>query len=151
MSTQNFVFNPPPGAPKPYTEGKASITIPPLHLLTPHWHPNANEITTCMAGEGTVTLIFPDPANPGDPGSAIIQTYEFREGQVVFLPQGYFHYFVNTGDSDFVIDLTFDQKDFDILSLNEVTHLMPENIKITALNGDPSNPILPYQLMADVK
>ncbi len=149
--SQNFVFNPPPGAPKPYTEGKASITIPPLHLLTPHWHPNANEITTCATGEGTVTLIFPDPANPGDPGSAIKKTYDFKAGQVVFLPQGYFHYFVNTGEEDFVIDLTFDQKDFDILSLNEITHLMPDNIKIAALNGDPKNPILPYRLEVNLK
>lgn len=146
MSNQNFVFNPPPGAPQPYTAGKAKITIPPGHLLTPHWHPNSNEITTCAAGFGTVTLIFPDPENPGDPGNAIIKTYEFGPGQVVFLPQGYFHYFVNTSEEDFVIDLTFDNKDFDILSLNEITHLMPENIKIAALNGDPSQPVIPYEV-----
>ena len=144
---QNFVFNPPAGAPKPYTEGKTTITIPQLHLLTPHWHPNANEITTCRQGEGEVTLIYPNPGNPGDPGQAITQTFSVRAGQVIVLPRGYFHYFVNVGSGDFIIDLTFDVEDFDILSFNEVAHLMPPNIRVTALNADPNNPILPYEPM----
>ena len=147
---QNFVFNPPAGAPEPYTAGKTTIKIPQLHLLTPHWHPNANEITTCRQGEGEVTLIYPNPANPGDPGKAIRYTQRVSPGQVIVLPRGYFHFFVNVGSGDFVIDLTFDEKDFDILSFNEVASLMPENIKITALNADPNNPILPYEPM-DIK
>lgn len=143
--TQNFVFNPPEGAPTPYTEGSTSIQIPPGHLLTPHWHPNSNEITTCVKGSGTVTIIYPDPASAGNPGKSLHQTYDFCEKQVVFLPQGYFHYFVNTGTDIFIIDLTFDRKDFDILSLNEMVSLLPEKIKITSLVSNPTIPVIPYE------
>jgi len=142
--TQDFVFTSPDADHKPYTEGKTSIKIPKGHLLTPHWHPNSNEITTCMEGTGTVTIIRPNPASPGDPGKAIHQTFEFSKGQVVFLPQGFFHYFVNTGDGPFVIDLTFDNAAFDILTLNEMVSLLGENIKVTSLVSDPANPVIPY-------
>lgn len=142
---QNFVFNPPAGAPTPYTQGTANIKIPDGHLLTPHWHPNSNEITTCMNGRGTVTIVYPNPKSPGNPGTSILQTYEFSKGQVVFLPQGYFHYFVNTGSDVFTIDLTFDNPDFDILSLDEIANLLPDNIRIAALDSDPMKAVIPYK------
>jgi oxalate decarboxylase/phosphoglucose isomerase-like protein (cupin superfamily) len=140
-------FSPSPNG--SYTQGKASITIPAGHLLTPHWHPNANEVTTCSAGQGSVTLIYPDPAAPGDPGKAQIKTYPLTEGSTVFLPQGYLHYFVNeSATENFVIDLTFDNANFDILALAFAMELFPANIK-SAIDsaikkGIGGTPVIPY-------
>lgn len=143
-----FVNTSPANVTAPYTEGSASITIPSGHLLTPHWHPNADEITTCMAGTGTVTIIAPNAATPSNPGTATYQTYPFTVGESVYLQQGYFHYFLNSGTEDFIIDLTFNETDFDILSLNEVMSLLPIDIKVTAINSDPTNPIIPFEVSA---
>lgn len=147
IKQEKFVFDKnAPDAPKVYPEGKGMFKIPKGHLLTPHWHPNSNEITTCSAGQGTVTIIYPDPQSPGNPGTAIHQTYKFDTEKIVFLPQGYFHYFVNTGTDDFIIHLTFDKRNFDILSLDKIASLLPENIKTTSIHSDPNHPVIPYEL-----
>jgi oxalate decarboxylase/phosphoglucose isomerase-like protein (cupin superfamily) len=146
-SIEKFVFDKnDPNAPKIFTEGaQGPLKIPSKHILTPHWHPNATEVTTCSGGKGTVAIIYPDPESPHDPGRAIHKAYEFDENKIVKLPQGYFHYFVNTGTDDFIINLTFNNKDFDILSLNEMVSLLPSNIKITSIISNPTNPIIRYQ------
>ncbi|PKH51728.1 hypothetical protein CXF68_14005 [Tenacibaculum sp. Bg11-29] len=143
-----FVNKAPEGTTAPYRyvmKPNPDFKIPSNHLLTPHWHPNSNEITTCIKGEGTVTIIAPNTKYPGNPGTAIPTTYPLKEGDSVFLQQGYFHYFMNTGNEDFEIDLTFDKKDFDILTLSEVISLLPDNIKLAAVNSKPDNPIIPYE------
>jgi len=148
MTTQTklkFVNTPPKSTVVAYTEGTHIFTIPKDHLLTPHWHPNSNEITTCTKGEGVVTIIAPNVKSPGDPGSATHITYPFKKGDSVFLQQGYFHYFANTGNEDFIIDLTFNQKDFDILTLSEIISLLPSNIKLASVDSNPNNPIIPYE------
>ncbi|MDY8136459.1 cupin domain-containing protein [Aquimarina sp. 2201CG5-10] len=143
-----FVNTPPKGIEEPYSEGTTTIKIPPSHLLTPHWHPNSNEITTCTEGEGIVTLIAPNKESPSNPGTIVCNTYQFKKGDSVFLPQGYFHYFLNSGTENFTIDLTFNNKDFDILSLNQIISLLPEDIKISAINSNPTNPVIPYKVVS---
>jgi len=160
-SKSNIMYNektgpkPPIGPYAPYAnppkDNPAIFKIPPGFLLTPHWHPNSNEITTCTGGKGQVTIISPNP-NPklaGNPGDAVHETYDLVPGQVVFLQQGYFHYFMNTGTEDFVINLTFDNPEFDILSLGEVLSLLPDNIKISAAFSDPKKlpPFIPYEII----
>ena len=90
-------------------------------------------------------MIYPNPDNPGDPGQAIRFVQRVLPAQVIVLPRGYFHYFINMGEGDFVIDLTFDEKDFDILSLNEITTLLPKDVTIVAVDSNPNNPILPFE------
>lgn len=126
------------GAPSLLSTSGPTITFKPGQLLTPHWHPDANEVTECTAGSGTVTIIYPDPKNPTDPGSGIIHTAAFSRGQVVILPRGFFHYFANTGEDPFKIHLTFDSPDPDLLSLDEIYNLLPDNIKDPTLASDPS-------------
>lgn len=141
-----FVNTPPKNVTVAYTEGEGKFSIPAQHLLTPHWHPNSNEITTCTQGEGTVTIIAPGVKASGNPATATTTTYSFKAGDSVFLQQGYFHYFVNTGTDDFIIDLTFDEEDFDILTLSKTLSLLPENIKLATIYSNPDkNPVIPYE------
>ncbi len=127
--------------------GMQLITIPPGNLLTPHWHPNANETTYCVSGQGTVALVIPDPTS-AEPIGATYQPYPFSQGDVVFLPQGYAHYFANTGSTeDLVLLLTFDNPNFDILTLADTLQQLPPNIVAAATASVPnagSSPVIPY-------
>ena len=124
--------------------GMQRIVIPPGHLLTPHWHPNATETTYCLSGKGTVSLVIPD-ATSDNPIGAAFKPFAFEKDDVVLLPQGYAHYFENTGDEDFVILLTFDNPNFDILTLADVLQQLPGNITNAAEGSVPhagSSPVI---------
>ncbi|MCG8458457.1 MAG: cupin domain-containing protein [Holophagales bacterium] len=111
--------------------GMQLISIRPGEILTPHWHPNANETTYCLQGEGQVGLVIPESTQK-EPALAGFDEYTFCQGDIVFLPQGYAHYFANTGKEHFDILLTFDNPDFDILTLAETIQVLPPNIVAAA-------------------
>ena len=126
--------------------GMQRISIPPKHLLTPHWHPNSNETTYCLAGEGVVGLVVLDPTST-EPIGATFQSYPFHLGDIVFLPQGYAHYFANTGSQDFNLLLTFDNPNFDILTLADTLQQLPDNIIEAAKSSESKagySPVIPY-------
>lgn len=127
--------------------GMQRISIPPGHLLTPHWHPDANETTYCLGGTGVVGLVVPG-GSATEPIGATFQRSPFAQGDIVFLPQGYAHYFANEGTSeDLVLLLTFDNPDFDILTLADTLQQLPQNVVKAASASVPqagSSPILPF-------
>ncbi len=126
--------------------GLQRISIGPGKLLTPHWHPNSTETTYCLAGEGHVGLVIPNSPQLTNVG-AQFTCYPFHQGDVVVLPQGYAHYFANTGTDDFVLLLTFDNPNFDILTLADALQQLPDNI-VEAAQASKQNagnsPIIPY-------
>ena len=125
--------------------GMQRIAIPPGHLLTPHWHPNSNETTYCLEGEGVVGLVSPDPTSTA-PTGANSQLSPFNEGEMVFLPQGYVHYFVNQGTEDFVLLLTFDNPNFDILTFADAFQQLPDYVREAAIWSKAGhNPVIPYK------
>ena len=129
--------------------GTQKICIPPGHILTPHWHPNSNETTYCMGGSGVVVIMVPD-ASAG-PIGATAHKFPYAEGDVVFLPQGYAHYFHNTGEEDLVLYLTFENPDFDIQTFADVYANLPKIISDAAIQSAPkaaSSPVIPVASMA---
>lgn len=54
----------------------------------PHWHPDAWEFDYCVSGHAKVVVLSPQ-------GETV--TFETGPGDVVFVPQGHFHYFENAG------------------------------------------------------
>jgi len=145
LSTTNFSNLPalPDGEPA----GMQRIIIPPMHLLTPHLHPDTNETTICLAGTGKVGIITPDTKS--GPIGANLQESDFNENNVVFLPQGYPHYFMNVSTSeDLVLLLTFEELDFNIITLADILQQMPESVVNAAEQSVPnaqSSPIIKYQ------
>jgi|GEM_PF-4646356 len=127
--------------------GMQHLTIGKGELLTPHWHPNANETTYCLGGTGVVGIVSPDPK--AGPIGASFKEYYFNPGDVVFLPQGYAHYFANTGSENFDLLLTFDNPNFDILTLADTLTNLPDNIveSVTHLpKAEVENkPVIPYK------
>lgn len=145
LSTTNFSNLPalPDGEPA----GMQRIIIPPMHLLTPHLHPDTNETTICLSGTGKVGIVTPDTKS--GPIGASLQESDFNENDVVFLPQGYPHYFMNVSTSeDLVLLLTFEELDFNIITLADILQQMPESVVNAAEQSVPnaqSSPIIKYQ------
>ena len=57
-------------------------------IREPHWHPAAWEFDYCLAGRARMTVL--DPRGNSD-------SFEVGPGEVVFVPQGFYHYFENIG------------------------------------------------------
>jgi oxalate decarboxylase len=57
-------------------------------IREPHWHPAAWEMDYCIAGRARMTVL--DPKGNSD-------SFEVGPGDVVFVPQGFYHYFENIG------------------------------------------------------
>ncbi|SEB37570.1 Cupin [Tenacibaculum sp. MAR_2009_124] len=127
--------------------GMQRVIIPAGHLLTPHLHPDTNETTICLSGSGTVGIIQPDVTKENPIGANEIET-EFKENNVVFLPQGYLHYFKNTGSEDMELLLTFENYDFNIITLADVLKDLPD-IVVDAVNKSVPNsghaPLISYK------
>jgi oxalate decarboxylase len=57
-------------------------------IREPHWHPDAWEFDYCISGKARMSVVAPDNT---------WQIFDVEPGQIVFVPQGYFHYFENIG------------------------------------------------------
>ena len=57
----------------------------------PHWHPDANELDYILHGRARIATVGPD---------GIQETFEVDEGDISFIPQGWFHSIQNVGDAD---------------------------------------------------
>jgi oxalate decarboxylase len=72
--------------------------VEPGYIRELHWHPNAAELSCCLAGEGTLFLASPDGDN---------QTVALRPGVATFVPLGYGHAIRNTGTESLHLVLGF--------------------------------------------
>jgi len=127
--------------------GMQRIIIPPNHLLTPHLHPDTNETTICLSGTGKVGLVTPDTKS--GPIGANFQESDFNKNNVVFLPQGFPHYFRNVStEEDLVLLLTFENFNFNIITLADILQQFPDAIVASTKESVPdaqSSPIIKYQ------
>jgi oxalate decarboxylase len=65
----------------------------------PHWHPSAWELNFVISGQARWSLVGP---------KATHDSFEAGPGDLVFAPQGHFHYFENASDSeDLVVLIVF--------------------------------------------
>jgi len=74
------------------------LKLQPGGLREPHWHPNCWEIDYVVAGKVEMTIVSPDGP---------MESFTLNPGDVAFVPQGYAHSILNTGDCEAVIPITF--------------------------------------------
>jgi oxalate decarboxylase len=94
----------------------------------PHWHPNAWEFDYCISGLARMTILAPQ----GE-----VDTFEVNPGDVVFVPQGHFHYFENIGPEPlhFVIAFNSEQGEAeDDIGVTASIGVLPHNILAKLFN-----------------
>lgn len=106
----------------PTLEGLAlySLQLEIKGVREPHWHPNAHELNYLIKGRVRITLFSP---------GGEVDTFDMQEGDVSFLPQGYFHYIENIGTESAHLAVFFN-------------HSNPSDIGISGCLGAYSNEML---------
>jgi oxalate decarboxylase/phosphoglucose isomerase-like protein (cupin superfamily) len=70
-------------------------------IREPHWHPDAWEFDYCISGKARMSVVGPNDE---------WQSFKVEPGQIVFVPQGYFHYFENIGEEDLRFLIVFNNQ-----------------------------------------
>ncbi|MGA7236139.1 MAG: cupin domain-containing protein [Bryobacteraceae bacterium] len=79
-----------------------TIDMKPGALRVPHWHPNAWELYYCLQGQARFWITGPDNDN-----NQVKQVIDLTPGQIIFIPQGWFHAIKCMGDADLKLLLAF--------------------------------------------
>lgn len=95
------------------------LTLEPLGVREPHWHPNANELSYVLSGTGLMTLFTPGAGH---------DTFTLKAGETVIVPKGYLHHIENTGDTPLQMALCFDHEAPEDLDLSLSVSVMPHHI-----------------------
>jgi len=98
------------------------ITLQPGGIREPHWHPSAWEINLVTGGVATWVLID---------GNGNNESFEAGVDDVVFAPQGSFHYFENRGTEDLnvlIIQNTSAPEDKDNIGIGQSLSKIPPRV-----------------------
>lgn len=116
--------------------------LAPGGVREPHWHPNAWELNFVLSGRGRWRLVGPH---------AEADAFEVGKGDLVFAPQGHFHYFENASESeDFEVLIIFNasaaEADDDI-GITASLGAIPHDVLAAVLGVDPAKlDALPHKI-----
>lgn len=107
----------------------ALVEVNPGAMRELHWHPNADEWQYYISGQGRMTVFASkDTAN----------TFDYRSGDVGYVPQAMGHYVENTGDTSLWYLEIFKSDRFEDISLNQWMALTPRKLVADNLNVGPN-------------
>lgn len=101
------------------TIAAALVEIEPGAMREMHWHPNNDEWQYYLAGQGRMTVFG---------GNGAARTFDFRAGDVGYVPFAYGHYIQNTGSSTLWFLEMFKSDRFADVSLNQWMALTPTEL-----------------------
>lgn len=107
------------------------LTLQPGGIREPHWHPSAWELNIVTQGVAAWVIID---------GNGNHESFEQHVGDVVFAPQGSFHYFENRGTEDMkivIIQNTSAPEDKDNIGIGESLSSLPPRV-LSAIFGVPA-------------
>jgi oxalate decarboxylase len=107
----------------------ALVEVEPGAMRELHWHPNSAEWQYYLHGRGRMTVF-------GSAGRA--RTFDYRAGDVGYVPFAMGHYVENTGDEPLVFLEMFRSDRFADISLNQWMALTPPELIQAHLNLDPA-------------
>jgi oxalate decarboxylase len=110
------------------TIAAALVEIKPGAMREMHWHPNNDEWQYYLSGTGRMTVF-------GANGNA--RTFDFRAGDVGYVPFAFGHYIQNTGDTTLWFLEMFKSDRFEDVSLNQWMALTPPQLIESNLNVSP--------------
>jgi oxalate decarboxylase len=107
------------------------ITLQPGGIREPHWHPSAWEINLVTGGIATWVLID---------GNGNHESFEAHVDDLVFAPQGSFHYFENRGSEDLnvlIIQNTSAPEDKDNIGIGQSLSKIPPRVLAAVFGVSP--------------
>ncbi|WP_339277224.1 oxalate decarboxylase family bicupin [Paenibacillus sp. FSL W8-0426] len=110
------------------TVAAALVEIKPGAMREMHWHPNADEWQYYLTGQGRMTVFG---------GNGTARTFDYRAGDVGYVPVAMGHYIENTGDDTLWFLEIFRSDRFEDISLNQWMALTPTQLVQSNLNASP--------------
>jgi oxalate decarboxylase len=104
------------------TMAGATLLLDPGAMRELHWHPNANEWQYYVKGRARMTVF-------GSTGRSSV--VEFGPGDVGYVPQGFGHSIENIGDEECQAILTFDNGNYEEISISDWIAATPRQILAT--------------------
>jgi oxalate decarboxylase len=101
------------------TIAAALVEIEPGAMRELHWHPNQDEWQYYLTGQGRMTVFA---------GNGKARTFDYRAGDVGYVPFGFGHYIQNTGNQTLWYLEIFKSDRFADLSLNQWMALTPREL-----------------------
>jgi oxalate decarboxylase len=101
------------------TIAAALVEIEPGAMRELHWHPNNDEWQYYLTGQGRMTVFA---------GNGIARTFDYRAGDVGYVPFAYGHYIQNTGSQTLWFLEMFKSDRFVDVSLNQWMALTPRDL-----------------------
>jgi oxalate decarboxylase len=95
------------------------INLEPGALREIHWHPDADELQYYIKGEARMT-VFDATANA--------RTFNYRAGDVGYVPKTLVHYIENTGTEPMQVINVFNSPRYSDVSLNQWMALTPPDL-----------------------
>ncbi|WP_433752470.1 oxalate decarboxylase family bicupin [Paenibacillus amylolyticus] len=108
------------------TVAAALVEIRPGAMRELHWHPNADEWQYYLTGQGRMTVFG---------GNGIARTFDYRAGDVGYVPVALGHYIQNTGTDTLWFLEIFRSDRFEDVSLNQWMALTPRDLVRDNLNA----------------
>jgi oxalate decarboxylase len=127
----------------PILRGQAAsivkLTLVPGGIREPHWHPSAWEINIVTSGVAAWVVVD---------GNGNHESFDQNVGDVVFAPQGSFHYFENRGPGDMkivIIQNTSTPESKDNIGIGESLSMLPPRV-LSAVFGVPADTFKPFKM-----
>jgi oxalate decarboxylase len=109
------------------TIAAALVELEPGAMREMHWHPNNDEWQYYISGKGMMTVFA---------SSGKARTFDYRAGDVGYVPFAMGHYIVNTGDETLRVLELFRSDHYADISLNQWLSLTPPELVQAHLNLD---------------
>ncbi len=110
------------------TIAAALVEIKPGAMRELHWHPNNDEWQYYLSGQGRMTVFG---------GNGVARTFNYRAGDVGYVPFAMGHYVQNTGTDTLWFLEMFKAPRFEDISLNQWIALTPYQLVRSNLNASP--------------
>lgn len=110
------------------TIAAALVEIKPGCMREMHWHPNQDEWQYYLTGQGRMTVFA---------GNGAARTFNYRAGDVGYVPFAYGHYIQNTGTETLWFLEMFRSDRFEDVSLNQWMALTPRELVSENLHVGP--------------
>ncbi|RKP55058.1 cupin domain-containing protein [Cohnella endophytica] len=110
------------------TIAAALVEIEPGAMRELHWHPNNDEWQYYLTGHGRMTVFA---------GNGVARTFDYRAGDVGYVPFAFGHYVQNTGTETLWFLEMFKSDRFADVSLNQWMALTPRDLVRDNLNVGP--------------